>query len=396
MRRLLCAALLLLTPAAARAGDNANTLTPKEAADGWLLLFDGKTTFGWDVEGEAAIEKGALAFGGKKTTVADLTTHFNSFELRLECRVEGADAAKLVRRRGGATSSNNLERAAANNPAWDTLMLRVEFDAAQGKETETLEYTSTSAGDVKGKGDATGVSGPLALRLEVPRGSKLLVRNFKLKPLAMKSIFNGKDLAGWKVFPGKKSKFTITDKGWLNVQNGPGDLQTEGKWADFVLQLEFFSNGKHLNSGVFFRCRDGEYQNGYEAQIRNQFTGEPTQAYKVEEYDPKTHQKTGEKKVMATAVDYGTGAIYRRVPARTQVAKDGEWFTMTVVAHGNHLATWVNGVQQADWTDNRPLSDSARKGCCLNAGHISLQGHDPTTDLSFRNFRIAELPAAPK
>lgn len=29
----------------------ANTLTPKEIADGWILLFDGKTTFGWKIEG---------------------------------------------------------------------------------------------------------------------------------------------------------------------------------------------------------------------------------------------------------------------------------------------------------------------------------------------------------
>jgi hypothetical protein len=98
------------------------------------------------------------------------------------------------------------------------------------------------------------------------------------------------------------------------------------------------------------------------------------------------------KDVMSTAVDYGTGAIYRRVPARKAVAKDGEWFTLTVVAQGNHIATWVNGVQQVDWTDNRPLSDNARTGCRLEAGHISIQGHDPTTDLSFRNIRIAELP----
>ena len=75
------------------------------------------------------------------------------------------------------------------------------------------------------------------------------------------------------------------------------------------------------------------------------------------------------------------------------VAKDGEWFTMTVVAQGNHLATWVNGVQQVDWTDNRPLKDNAREGCRLGKGAISFQGHDPTTDLSFRNIRLAELPA---
>ena len=58
-----------------------------------------------------------------------------------------------------------------------------------------------------------------------------------------------------------------------------------------------------------------------------------------------------------------------------------------------HLATWVNGVQVADWTDNRPLADNARKGCRLEKGAISLQGHDPTTDLSFRNIRIADLAA---
>jgi hypothetical protein len=53
----------------------------------------------------------------------------------------------------------------------------------------------------------------------------------------------------------------------------------------------------------------------------------------------------------------------------------------------------VNGVQVTDWTDHRPVSDNARTGRKLEAGHISIQGHDPTTNLSFRNLRIAELPA---
>ena len=61
----------------------------------------------------------------------------------------------------------------------------------------------------------------------------------------MKPLFNGKDLTGWKEFPGKKSKFTVTTEGWINLKDGPGDLQTEGQWADFVLQLECISNGKH-------------------------------------------------------------------------------------------------------------------------------------------------------
>ena len=122
-------------------------------------------------------------------------------------------------------------------------------------------------------------------------------------------------MAGWKEYPGKKSRFTVTKEGWLNVKEGPGDLQTEGQWADFVLQLDCVSNGTHLNSGVFFRCLPGQYQQGYEAQIRNQFTDRPTQEYTVEDYDPGSHRLTGKRKVRSTAVDYGTGAIYRRVPA---------------------------------------------------------------------------------
>ena len=43
----------------------------------------------------------------------------------------------------------------------------------------------------------------------------------------------------------------------------------EKQWADFVLQLECISNGKALNSGIFFLCIPDQYQNGYEAQIQN-------------------------------------------------------------------------------------------------------------------------------
>src|SRR5262249_29510673 len=167
-------------------------------------------------------------------------------------------------------------------------------------------------------------------------GSKMMLRNLKTRHEDMKPLFNGKDLGGWKEFPGRKSKFTVTPEGWLNVKDGSGDLQTEGQWADFVLQLECISHGKHLNSGIFFRCLPGQYQQGYEAQIRNEWKG-----------DDRTQP-----------VDYGTGAIYRRQAARKVVSSDNEWFTMTVVAQGNHLATWVNGYQVTDFTDTRAENEN--------------------------------------
>lgn len=174
---------------------------------------------------------------------------------------------------------------------------------------------------------------------------KVEFRNVFLKPLAQKSLFNGKDLSGWQVIPGHKSVYSVTPAGELNVKTGNGELQTEGQWADFCLQLDVISNGKQLNSGVFFRGLPGQFWSGYESQIRNQWEG-----------DDRTKP-----------VDYGTGGIYNRQPARRVVSSDGEWFTKTIVAHGRHIAVWVNGYQVSDWTDPRPLHDSPRQGC-LPAG----------------------------
>ncbi len=63
---------------------------------------------------------------------------------------------------------------------------------------------------------------------------------------------------------------------------------------------------------------------------------------------------------------------------------------MTVLAQGNHICTWVNGYQTTDFVDRREAAENARNGNKTGRGAISLQGHDATTDLSFRNIKIAE------
>jgi hypothetical protein len=321
------------------------------------------------------------------------TTAFGDYELRLEFQARGAKNAQvfgLCDRDGGNRGELDAIHLSPLG-GWTELRARVQdgrvvqrhfFAVGGGSVAKPTATSEEEAGPPRG--------GHIALA-----GHGVVFRTIKLKPLGTKPLFNGKDLSGWKKFEADKarakSQFTVTREGWINLKDGPGDLQTEGQYADFVLQLECISNGKHLNSGVFFRCRPGEYQQGYEAQIHNGFTDEPNKEYVIEVYDPKTNELKEKKKEKYTALDYGTGAIYRRIPARKAVSRDNEWFTMTVVAQGRHIATWVNGVQVVDWTDNRPLKDNARNGCRLEKGNISLQGHDPTTDLSFRNLRIAEL-----
>jgi hypothetical protein len=333
--------------------------------DGRLRLFDGETTFGWKIEGEAKVVDGVLVLGGTRDTTATTTAWFDQARVTAVYTIADGNKAEFL------FHPPTVDRAGTRMPAGRSRMLTVTVTDFEDGRFSDQGGSSASFQGAPRKGPLLAAA---PIRFRVPAGAVLSLHSVNLRPLNTKPLFSGKDLSGFKEFPGKKSKFSVTDKGEINVRNGPGDLQTEGKYDDFVLQLECISHGKALNSGIFFRCIDGQYQNGYEAQIQNGY---------------KDNDRT-------KPADFGTGAIYRRIPARRVVSDDGEWFTMTVVARGNHIATWVNGWQTVDWTDTRPPHENPRNGYRAEKGHISIQGHDPTTNLSFRNLRIAELPREKK
>jgi hypothetical protein len=373
MNRLLAAVSLALMAGNSLAADSKpNTLAPKEIAEGWILLFDGETPFGWKSDKAWKAADGVLTPADGKPTSLVTTSAFPSFELSLEYEVRALEPKPLIRFGCGAdgkaipTRSTDIPLAfdpKNQQPGWVRFTLNVTEEGADQIAKWTFETKAVTA---MGNGRTQNYRAQGHIVFE----GNVALRNVRLRPLGAKPLFNGKDLTGWKEFPGKKSKFIVNDKGELNVKDGPGDLRTVGEYDDFVLQLECISNGKALNSGIFFRCIPEQYQNGYEAQIQNGY-------------------KDGDR---TKPVDFGTGAIYRRVPARKVVSNDHEWFTMTVLARGNHIATWVNGYQTVDWTDDRPADINPRKGSKTGKGHISIQGHDPTTDLSFRNLRIVEIP----
>ncbi len=393
---LLLAALLLAADA-----PKPNTLTPREAADGWLLLFDGETTFGWKIEGDARLADGAVVLGGDKETTATATTAFRDFTVTFEYRVTGkqkdAITAEFMAENAALRDEVGPGKSYKRYPHF--LALNQDDGWSRGRYVVDADgHHKGSAGHIATEGPGSWGASKAAFR--VPAGLTLSLRNIKLKPGEQKPLFNGNNLTGWKKYTGDdkrgKTELSVTPEGWLHLKNGPGDLQTEQLYDNFVLQVECKTNGNRLNSGVFFRCIPGEYQNGYEAQIHNGFDAEHPREYTIDEYDPNTNELKEKKKAKYSAIDYGTGAIYRRIPARKQAAKDNDWFTMTIVAAGRHIATWVNGIPMVDWTDNRPINANPRNGCRLEKGAISLQGHDPTTDIDFRNLRISELVSAKK
>ncbi len=364
-----------------------NALTPEELAEGWILLFDGETTFGWKAATGAnwKVADGTLTADAGEPGLLCTTTQFGNCVLRVDFRAaKGANSGVFLRTPPDPKPQEVADKCYEVNIADPTSPFPTGSLVRRKRCAESQESSNWRTFEITADGGRflVKLDGKPILEYRDPkpigrghiglqfREGKIEFRNLKLKPLGMVSLFNGRDLSGWRIHPENKSRWTVTPEGRLHLENGKGQLETEREYADFTLQLEVLVNGKSLNSGVFFRSIPGEVWNGYESQIHNGY---------------KDNDRT-------KPVDCGTGGIFRRQNARKVVANDREWFSKTIVADGAHIAVWVNGYQVSDWTDRRPPAENPRQGQRLKAGTIILQGHDPTTDFFFRGLRIAELP----
>jgi hypothetical protein len=365
-------------------------LDPDQIAEGWIALFDGETLFGWNANSDLnwRVEGGVIAADKGTPGLLLTTSQFADYELKCDFRLEpGGNSGLFLRtpqvpsdpaadcyelnicdthpkfKSGSLVQRAQPSKEIAADGEWHTFHaildgpeVKVEFDGEQ-----MLDYHDDSETPLK--------IGHIGLQMN---GGQVEFKNVFLKPLGMKPLFNGEDLSGWREVPGSESKFTVAD-GAIHVAGGRGFLESEATAKDFVLQFEAITHGDTLNSGVFFRAMPGMEEapsNGYEFQIQNGY---------------KDNDRTKPE-------DFGTGAIFRLAPARKVVSNDHEWFTATLVANGPHFATWINGYPVVDWTDKREPNENPREGLRLDAGHFSLQGHDPGTDLNFRNVRIEILP----
>ncbi|MEX0818769.1 MAG: DUF1080 domain-containing protein, partial [Pirellulaceae bacterium] len=354
-------------------------LTDEELAQGWIALFDGETLFGWTPATEAnwRVENDAIVVDQGEQGLLCTTAQFSDYVLHVEFRsAPGTNSGIFLhtplKPKDPAVDCYELNIADSDNPFPSGSLVKRSKAPGNFDSNDWQTYDITVSGDkVTVNLDGTQVLeyvDPRPLRrghigLQLNQG-QVEFRNIKLKPLNTTSLFTGTDLTGWKTYPEMASKFTVTSKGWLNVKDGRGQLETEGSYGDFVLQVECITHAEQLNSGFFFRCIPGSTMNGYESQIHNGF-------------------KNGDRR---QPVDCGTGGIFRRVDARLVVANDLEWFHKTVIADGSHIATWVNGYQVVDWVDDRAPHENPRQGLRLEPGTIMIQGHDPTTDISFRNI----------
>ncbi|HTU27447.1 MAG TPA: DUF1080 domain-containing protein [Pirellulales bacterium] len=370
-----------------------NQLTKEELADGWILLFDGETLFGWSASSKAdwQVANGVISAAGGEPGLLNTTNPWGDFQLKFDFRREEKTNSGVFLRTVAVPHDPTTDCYELNIAAPEVSPFPTGSFVGRQKASQLLDAAdrwSTAEVSAKGGRFSVKVDGKAVLDFTDAQpirrgliglqynGGKIEFRNVKLKPLGLENLLGKVDagperpIEGWTVFPDKKSVFTLTD-GTLNVKGGNGQLESQRKFGDFVFQIEVFSNGEHLNSGIFFRCIPGEFLNGYECQIQNGF-------------------KDGDR---SQPLDCGTGGFYRRQNARRVMADDFKWFPLTLVAAGDHMAAWVNGYPVSDWTDARAADENPRKGLRVAAGTLAIQGHDATTDLSFRKLRAAELPA---
>ncbi len=183
------------------------------------------------------------------------------------------------------------------------------------------------------------------------------------------SLFDGKTLSGWHANENEKT-FSVRD-GEIVVLGDRSHLFYEGPagqhdFKNFEFKAEVMTK-PGANSGVYFHTQfqpSGWPERGYEVQVNNTHK------------DPKK-----------------TAGLYGIKDNFEAPAKDGEWFTLTIKVEGRHIVTTVNGKVISDYIEEESPSRPANfKLRVLSHGTFALQGHDPGSEVHYRNLFVKILP----
>ena len=184
-----------------------------------------------------------------------------------------------------------------------------------------------------------------------------------------KPLFNGKDLAGWKMTgPGQ----FVVENGLLKTEGGMGLLvNTTEKFGNATIRVVFKTASERANSGVFIRmaeqANDPWYgvHNGYEVQI----------------------DAAGDEW-------HCTGALYSlaKVSRRTQKPM-GEWNTMDIVLQGQKTIVILNGEIVNEFLGSQSVPERKQwfepvRGPRPDSGYIGLQNHDGRSTVYFKEVSV--------
>ena len=159
------------------------------------------------------------------------------------------------------------------------------------------------------------------------------------------SLFNGKNLNGWKIYGTEK---WYVNNGELICESGPekkyGYLATEKFYKDYILELEFFQESDG-NSGVFFRSTiEGTIITGWQVEVA------PPGLHSGGIYE-----------------SYGRGWLIKPDSKYDDIVRMGEWNNMKIKVYKNEVTTSINNQEIINLFDEKIGKAN---------GSIALQIHD--------------------
>lgn len=213
------------------------------------------------------------------------------------------------------------------------------------------------------------------------------------EPAGMVKLFNGKDLTGWDGDPRLWSVKDGVIRGETTAANATKGntflIWTGGTAGDFDLRLSFRCNADN-NSGVQYRSKhitEGKVNNkwvvrGYQAEIRNEI-GLPNVAGFIYDEGGKRGRVclVGERATWENGKKVVTGQTCTPEQYKKAFKLDG-WNDYVIIAQGNNIKQYINGLLLVDFTDKDPQ-------LAAKDGIIALQIHaGKPMWAEFRDLRI--------
>lgn len=226
-----------------------------------------------------------------------------------------------------------------------------------------------------------------------------------VEQFGFRSLFNGKDLSGWKVPEGDNGHWRVVD-GVIDYDarseaSGDKSLTSEDSFGDFVLELEWRVNEQPAIGPTPLVMPDGTYLKDAAGNVIN--VPRPNADSGVYIRGSSRSQINIWGWPVGSGEDYGfrhaeSNPAEQRAAFTPRLRADrplGEWNRFTIVAVGDRVTVLLNDqtvIDRAQLPDGIPAS-----------GPITLQHHggvnaagelQPSSAvLQFRNVRIRELPA---
>lgn len=220
-------------------------------------------------------------------------------------------------------------------------------------------------------------------------------------------LFNGENLNGWEVKCVEQDKnknyWTVEDGAILCDTKGSSDhqyiwLQSVDEFSDFELRIKFQAGPENKgNAGVQIRSRydekakiDGDFVgwlDGPQIDIdpnnpwRNGFIYDETRGTRRWIYPSLPNWKISKDKHAPKKVVYFNS---NEAPG---------WNDMRIICTGNHITTFVNNIEVADFDGTGILDDEDHvKNKVAEKGHIALQLHKNSNNyIWFKDIEIREL-----